>query len=65
MQKIIKNLICSGAKDCKSCRSRKMEKHEYLLSKIGFDTAENEPFKFLERGSYMALLGRIRDESVL
>ena len=34
-----------GAKDCKSCRPRKMLKNEYLVAKIGFDTAENEPSK--------------------
>ena len=37
--------IWSGAKDCKSCRSRKTLKNEYLLAKIGVDTAENEPSK--------------------
>ena len=32
---------------CKgSCRSRKMLQNEYLLAKIGFDTAENEPSNF-------------------
>ena len=35
----------SGAKVYTSCRSRKMLKNEYLLAKIGFDTAENEPLK--------------------
>ena len=34
-----------GAKVCQSCRSRKMLKNDYLLAKIGFDTAENEPSK--------------------
>jgi hypothetical protein len=29
-------------KVCKSCRSRKMLKNEYLLAKIGVDTADNE-----------------------
>ena len=33
----------SGAKECTSCRSRKMLQNEYLLAKIGVDTAENEP----------------------
>ena len=41
-----KNPICSGAKDCKSCRSRKMLQNAYLDAKIGFDTEENEPFNF-------------------
>ena len=34
-----------GAKECQSCRSRKMLKNGYLLAKIGADTAENEPLK--------------------
>ena len=33
----------SGAKVCKSCRSRKMLKNAYSDAKIGVDTAENEP----------------------
>ena len=33
----------SGAKAHKSCRSRKMLQNEYLVAKIGDDTAENEP----------------------
>ena len=35
----------SGAKVCKSCRSRQELSNEYLLAKIGIDTAENEPLK--------------------
>ena len=35
----------SGAKDCKSCRSRKMLKNDALVAKFGVDTAENEPSK--------------------
>ena len=35
----------SGAKECKSCRSRRELSNEYLIAKIGFDTAENEPLK--------------------
>ena len=35
----------SGAKVCKSCRSRHQLSNEYLLAKIGVDTAENEPLK--------------------
>ena len=36
----------SGAKVCKSCsRSRQELSNEYLLAKIGVDTAENEPLK--------------------
>ena len=29
----------------KACRSRQILKNHYLLAKIGFDTAENEPLK--------------------
>ena len=36
----------SGAKACKYCRSRQKLSNEYLLAKIGFDTAENEPINF-------------------
>ena len=35
----------SGAKECKSCRYRQELSNEYLLAKIGVDTAENEPLK--------------------
>ena len=35
----------SGAKDCKSCSSRKMLQNAYLGAKIGFDAEENEPSK--------------------
>ena len=38
--------MLSGAKACKSCRSRQELSNEYFLAKIGFDTAENEPFNF-------------------
>ena len=34
-----------GAKECKSCRSRKMQKNASLLSIVAVDTAENEPAK--------------------
>ena len=33
----------SGAKVCTSCRSRRELSNEYLVAKIGVDTAENEP----------------------
>ena len=33
----------SGAKVCTSCRSRQALSNEYLLAKIGVDTADNEP----------------------
>ena len=35
----------SGAKVCESCTSRQELSNEYLLAKIGVDTAENEPLK--------------------
>ena len=35
----------NGAKVCKSCTSRQELSNEYLLAKIGVDTAENEPLK--------------------
>ena len=35
----------SGAKVCRPCRSRQELSNEYLLAKIGVDTAENEPHK--------------------
>ena len=37
--------VLSGAKACRSCRSRQKLSNEYLLAKIGVDTAENEPLK--------------------
>ena len=41
----------SGAKACTSCRSRRELSNEYLLAKIGVDTAENEPCKDLQASS--------------
>ena len=38
-------LDLSGAKIWKSCRSRQALSNEYLLAKIGVDTAENEPLE--------------------
>ena len=35
----------SGAKDCKSCRSRKTLQNDYLVAIVAVDTAENEPSK--------------------
>ena len=43
LRKFVKNWDRNGAKECQSCRSRKMLKNGYLLAKIGADTAENEP----------------------
>ena len=36
-------------KTCKSCRSRQELSNEYLLEKIRFDTAENEPLKVCQK----------------
>ena len=48
-KKIDENLLkywsLSGAKACKSCRSRQEFSNEHLLAKFGFDAAENEPLK--------------------
>ena len=38
-------LDLSGAKMCKYYRSRQELSNEYLLAKIGVDTAENEPLE--------------------
>ena len=46
-EKLLKYWGLSGAKACKSCRSRQELSNEYLLAKFGFDTAENEPFQVL------------------
>ena len=40
----------SGAKACKSCRSRQELSKEYLLAKFGVDTEENEPCKVCSLG---------------
>ena len=42
----------SGAKACKSCRSREELSNEYFLAKFGFDTAENEPCKVCPLSAY-------------
>ena len=45
--------MLSGAKACskgaKACRSRQELFNEYLLAKIRFDTAENEPLKVCQK----------------
>ena len=43
MRKICKIWDWSGAKECKSCRSRKMQKNASLLAIVAVHTAENEP----------------------
>ena len=40
----------SGAKACKSCRSRQELSNEYLLAKFGVDTEENEPYNVCSFG---------------
>lgn len=40
---LINLLALSGAKVCRTCRSRKMLNIESFLANIGFDTADNEP----------------------
>ena len=40
-------LDSKGAKGCKSVRSRQELSNEYLLAKIGVDTAENEPLQVM------------------
>ena len=35
----------SGAKDCKSFRSRRIQQNEYLVAIVAVHTAENEPRK--------------------
>ena len=42
---VLFRLDSTGAKECKSERSRKELSNEQLLAKIGCDTAENEPSK--------------------
>ena len=43
-------------KECTSCRSRKVQKRECLLTKIGFDTAENKPDVEVWSNGLLALL---------
>ena len=40
----------SGAKACKSCRSRQELSNEYFVAKFGVDTEENEPCKVCSFG---------------
>ena len=46
---LLKYLGLSGAKACKSCRSRQELSREYYLATFGFDTAENEPLKVCQK----------------
>ena len=58
-------LHLSGAKACKSCRSRQELSNEYLLAKIGVDTAENEHLKVWRKFNsiFIRLLTRDRDRT--
>ena len=43
----------NGAKECSALRrSRRELSNEYLLAKVGFDTAENEPCKVCPLSAY-------------
>ena len=42
---LLKYLGLSGAKACKSCRSRQELSNAHLLAKYGVDTAENQPLR--------------------
>ena len=44
-EKTLKYWSLSGAKACKSCRSRQELSNEYLVAKIGVSKAEDEPLK--------------------
>ena len=44
-ENLLKFCEWSDAKECQSDRSRQELSNEYLVAKIGFDTAENEPFE--------------------
>ena len=48
--KIFEKIGLSGAKACKSCRSRQELSNEYLLAKFGVDADENEPCKVCSFG---------------
>jgi hypothetical protein len=55
-EKLLKYWGLTGAKACKSCRSRQELSNEYLLAEFGwtyllacFDTAENEPLKVCQK----------------
>ena len=49
---------------CTSCRSRTELSNEYLLAKIGFDTAENGPLKVCQKlaNSYKKVQNKHRPE---
>ena len=45
MRNLLKFQFWSGAKECKSCRSRKILKNAPTLAIVAVDTAENGPSK--------------------
>ena len=49
-ENLLKFCDWSGAKEYQSDRSRQELSNEYLVAKIGFDTADNEPLKFCITG---------------
>ena len=50
----------SGAKECKSCSSRKMLKNVPTLAIRGVDTAENEPIEVGTKISEVSRMGQSR-----
>ena len=44
-ENLLKYWGLSGAKACKSCRSRQELSNEYLIANFGLDPAENESVK--------------------
>ena len=54
-QQIMMNLLMiflgrSGEKECKADRFRQEFSKEYLVAKVGFDSAENEPSEVCQKG---------------
>ena len=66
-RKFLKYWDLSGAKACKSCRSRQEHSnrtYEYFLAKFGVDTAENEPDKVWSFGLSLIHIWRCRRYSL-
>ena len=60
-ENLLKYWGLSGAKACKSCRSRQELSNEYLLAKFGVDTAEDGPvYRRRRRGRASQSLPKIR-----
>ena len=50
-----------GREECEICRlSPEKFSNEYLITKFGFDTAENGPFKLWERKTGVQVMRRVR-----